>query len=580
MNKATYNIYKLDEFFFGHLGPESVIRNHFKSQNSNNVIYEEINCKVKKGNFKLLLYVNKPKKNNPTWLNMLTTIVEEPSQLNGLKSLYPSFVLFFYKTDQCFAISGGAGHMVIDSLLDRQFGFKIIERLIDISKDDVRQLSESVFLGIELASNRFFKSDYSFNDDDGFGKYYKGVHVFIDNERLRKIGIETSKKKLLVKGQLGFRIDTKINFDNLQRRVEKISTLLSKKPNIELNPFKKLSNHELNRIMKNGKKLKDLLDQYLCNYYFLLHQANKQQEIYHPSLLNYLNSSRIIVRFKDFEIEIPTYQSITTRVILGYLNIDVENVQFPKFLELSKEVRIWILNDENNNKVYESKLIDWYFGEVKYDLKNYIKFENEWFHYSINFLEDLNKRLDQLSSQIELTPMKEWPLIHSTEEDYNNQYEEDIDFIIGDGVFHKFIEIADLIQWKNEELFIYHVKNGFDRNLRILQSQLINSIKVLTEFRSNIDSIEVKDYYNKLKLKASDLSSSIPSFVKFKEILGLKTIHFVFAFATKTDIKSKEDVFNEIKKSNSNIAKIALLHSNYTARKHNVKFSISKIVRE
>src|SRR5690554_7060375 len=100
--------------------------------------------------------------------------------------------------------------------------------------------------------------------------------------------------------------------------------------------------------------------------------------------------------------------------------------------------------------------------------------------------------------------MKEWPLIHSTEGDYNNQYEGDIDFIIGDGVFHKFIEIADLIQWKNEELFIYHVKNGFDRNLRVLQSQLINSIKVLTEFRSNIDSVEVKDYYNKLKLKASE----------------------------------------------------------------------------
>jgi len=238
------------------------------------------------------------------------------------------------------------------------------------------------------------------------------------------------------------------------------------------------------------------------------------------------------------------------------------------------------VNDENDYKVYESKLIDWYFGEVQHDLKNYIKFENEWFHYSINFLEDLNRRLDQLSSQIDLTPMKEWPLIHSTEGDYNNQYEGDIDFIIGDGVFHKFIEIADLIQWKNEELFIYHVKNGFDRNLRVLQSQLINSIKVLTEFRSNIDSVEVKDYYNKLKLKASDLNSSFPSFVKFKKILGLKTIHFVFAFATKNDIKSKEDVFKEIKKSNSNIAKIALLHSNYTTRKHNFKFSISKIVRE
>src|SRR5690554_7723748 len=108
MNKATYNIYKLDEFFFEDLGPESVIRNHFKIHNSNNIIYEEINCQVKKGKFKLLLYVNKPKKNNPKSLNMLTTIVEDPSQLNGLKSLYQSFVLFFYKIDQCFAISGGA----------------------------------------------------------------------------------------------------------------------------------------------------------------------------------------------------------------------------------------------------------------------------------------------------------------------------------------------------------------------------------------------------------------------------------------------------------------------------------------
>ncbi|MNE43573.1 hypothetical protein D3C80_1377570 [compost metagenome] len=209
-----------------------------------------------------------------------------------------------------------------------------------------------------------------------------------------------------------------------------------------------------------------------------------------------------------------------------------------------------------------------------------MKFENEWFDYSIRFSHDLDNRLDQFSEKLTIEKMKNWNSELNRESDYNDSYAQTANFIIGDGRFHKWIEVADMISWNDDELIVYNVKDGLDRDLRVLQSQTINSAKVISQLRSNVDSADVTSYYQKLQEKANQLKVTIPNLLEFKKILLKTRIRFVFAFATTTTNIEKEDIISELKATESSIAKIAILYSYYSIRQLGFEFSIAKIIKE
>jgi uncharacterized protein (TIGR04141 family) len=582
MQKIATKIFRIEPTNHSDVSTKFFINNLITLHNSDstNNYYQLIECKIKPEVFELALYIHNPKTQKPSWYGLLTEISGNNSDVKRIDSKYPSFILFFYSGNEIFVITGGGGYRVIESALDSQFGFKVVERLIDPSKDDLRGLSQRVFLGAELASNRFFKADYVFADEDTFGKYYRGLDVFVSSEKLASIGVDTNKKKLLIKGELGFKIDTKISFDELLNRILKISDLLKEKSIIELNPFKRLTRWELKKVVRKEKTLEDLLNQTLANDFFNEYLSADAKEIYHPNLMEFLNCSTICVRLDKKEIPIPTSQRITPRLIFGYLDIDDKDVLFPRFRELIEKIEIWIMDEEHNQKNYSSKLCDWFYGEVSDGKDQYLKFENEWFNYSARFSTDINERIDLSFERIDIYPMDIWLSEYSSEAIYNDSFSGKENFIVGDGVFHNGIEIADLISWNEKELLIFHVKDGLGRNLRVLQSQIINSAKVIASFQSGDNIDNIRAYHTDLEKANLKSNVQIPDFDKFLEIFSNKNVRFIFAVATDSVNTEKNDVLKEIKDSRSLIAKIAILHSYYSIKNLDYNFSISKIVKE
>lgn len=578
MNKLAAKIYRVNSTYVIS-PPLDFIHQLIKNHNAETSItqYREIETNVDSGDFEISLYVHQARPSKPSWFGLVSEIASNNYDVKGVESKYPSFILFFYNANEIFVITGGAGYRVVESVLDSQFGFNVVERLIDTSLDDIKGLSQRVFLGVELAANRFFKADYVFNDEDSFGKYYRGLEVFISNTKLKNIGVDTSKKKLLVKGELGFKIDTKISFNEMLNRITKISNLLKEKTEIELNPFKRLTSWELKRTNRNGNSFQELLEQELCQDYFKKYEQASIREIYHPRLMEYLKCSEIVAKLGKNSVSIPTYQQITPRIILGYLNI--ENVHFPRFRELSSEIEIFIVDEETGKNIYPSCLKDWFHGEVTLSKAKYLKFENEWFRYSINFSNDLNNRLNLASGSIDIYDLNVWTSDYGKEDDYNLSYSESENFIIGDKVLYKGIEVADLITWTEDELIIVHMKNRLDRNLRVLQSQFVNSAKMIAEFRSKGDSEELSIYYQRLKTATIENKSKIPDFESFKGIILKPNVRFVFGFATSTEHSDKLEIFDEIKQSRSTIAKIAILYSYYTIRNMSFNFSLAKVIK-
>lgn len=581
-HKISTKIFKINQAHFERLSAfyfiDQLVENHNRNS-STQTQYKEVAC-VKQGDqFDQRLFVHNPKEKPPSWQKLLLEITDKHGDIKYIKSRYPSFVLFFFLDKEVYAITGGAGYRLIEESIDSQFGFNVVERLIDTSQSDMRRISERVFLGVELASNRFFRPDYVFEDEDTFGKYYRGLDVFIKKEKLLEIGVNTDKKELLVRGEAGFKIDTKITFEQLIERIEKLSSILKKKNlGIELNPFKKLTRGEL-KIRIGTKTTKEKLEQELAIKYFELFNNNDDlYEIYHPNLIEYLNCSEIRLKYEKTVEHISTAQRITPRLIIGKALGHIDSIRMPMFRKLAKEIKLSIYDESTEKYLYEVCFADCFFGEVLVNDKKYLKFENDWFHYTLQFSSDLNQRLESMRERVNIETMSKWNLLID-EGDYNDLHGKQHNTLVADQKFHKRIEIADIISWTKEELKIYHVKKGLNRDLRILQSQVINSAKVIAEFRANINSKSVEDYHNKLKDQPDSFSGDFPSLEEFKKILMRNNVRFVFAFATSSKNTTKSEIFDEITNSNSAIAKISILHTFYTIRQMDFEFSLAKIIK-
>lgn len=589
MSKFTTKIFRINDAYFERKNPVDFILEHVEIHNSKgNNQYERVPCQQVGASFELSLYIHNSIPKPPPWQRTLLGITNNDIRVKSLRSQYPSFVLFFSNDFECYVVSGGTGHRVVEDVLDSQFGFRIVEKFIDTSQSDMRRLSERVFLGPELASNRFFRADYKFVDEDNFGKYYKELDVFIKKTKLQELGVKTNKTELLVKGASGFEINTQVSFEQLVFRVEKLSKILQTEnpPNHpQLNPFKKLTKGELRIPVSNNSNVKEALEQELARRYFLrFEDGNEIDEIYHPKLIEYLNCSEVRIIYKDIKKVVYSSERLTPRSIIGRVLDYFIGITFPTFRNLAEEIRIEIYDDEKGQYLYSSCLKDWFFGEsnLPNSNKKYIKFENEWFQYTSQFTSNLDQRLLSIRDQVEIKELKKWSSnIDSSEGMYNDSLAQLHNTLVGDRKFHHNIEVADAIQWSDDSTYIIHIKNGLDDKLRVLQSQIINSAKVVSEFHLNLDSIDFQNYYTLISNQPKEGSGNLPKIDQFKSLFSdRKKINFVFAFATKSKNISSESIFDEIISSKSIIAKIAILHSFYTIRKMNFKFCLAKIIRE
>lgn len=97
-----------------------------------------------------------------------------------------SYVLFLWRDTKIFAISGGQGHNVIDSFLDRRFGYAF---LTYIGKADykVKASAQKSVTGPVMANSRYFRGEIDISTEDNFGKSFDELNVAAKASRIVEI---------------------------------------------------------------------------------------------------------------------------------------------------------------------------------------------------------------------------------------------------------------------------------------------------------------------------------------------------------------------------------------------------------
>lgn len=122
-------------------------------------------------------------------------------------------------------------------------------------------------------------------------------------------------------------------------------------------------------------------------------------------------------------------------------------------------------------------------------------------------------------------------------------------------VLHKLLynnlEICDIFGYKQEDLYLYFVKDGFKGTIRDLSYQIYNTAKLI-ENSINTDCKFLSDFYDKYK---ETFKSHFITAEEFINLFKTRTLKYVFAFRDKNNrsLKDNPSVFQ------SNVAKFALV---------------------
>lgn len=524
----------------------------------------------------------------PKWKNFFQGIVEQGQDILKHISKIEGFVLLLNKKSKSsiYAITGGIGYFAIQDFVDSQFGIDILSRLIKKEDKIIKAVKENSTIGSVLGSIKYFRTHYNLYENDSFGKIYQELKATLNKNLLtQKFGFSEAdiKKDSFCIAKSSFKINKSINFDQMLKIINGCESILENEAPIIIN----------NVIKLNKKKDRELIEQLKESLFDLLWQRfNSNGELFdlcHKDFEKYLTAWRYEIRKKQSKKNLFT-NNIT---ILDNIDIIFDTIKDSnllnegsskknEFINLLSELMIYSF-DENDNELTKGLLIEHIFGNVNYKGKQYFYINNVWYRIEDDFIKSLNNACNSFIKTNWFGELNHtWNSTNNMKEnDYNREFIGDENTIVLDKIVPDNIELCDILKWDDDNIYLIHVKAGFDNSMRDICSQVFISASRLTQ-NLNDNKEYIDKVYNTLKNKLesddkyfAQIAKQTHQYTKkqFKKIFE-KQINYVLAIFDTAS--SKRDLRN-VENFNSNIAKFSLQELIKEMKAMDIKLKITQI---
>lgn len=579
--KNVVSLYKIDRSIFNEALSNSEIIEQIISK-SNEYKKENNFLESKNQGFNISMYFLQKSTPYSKWEKFFSGVLSENNNTFGFVNQqgermqflgkYLSFICFFEKEKDIFALCMGKGYIAIERYIENDFGFNVLARLIKAENNLLKSITANHLSGATFENINFFRSSESFLSQDDFGKIFREAISQLDKKALEKLGIDVNdidKTNCLAKSS--FTLKTGLSFNQI---VKKVLPSLVNLFDDSKNPI----NFEINKVktIKKEDRLYEKLEEVL----------------YEKMRLEFLNfdffSPEDTATF--FQAQKYGISKYTSEDEFFEKNLDdltsIENVK--KILEQNKLVNfsdpIVFRSEIQSIKINayddeESKILRRGFslprglhGEIEHNGEKYFWMNGKFWHIDKKFLDYFNDKVFQNISEKVYTdipdkiPFKKYDLAkNDTEGTYNESHEKVAGFLNLDKKTPHGVELCDLLFETDNTIYLIHVKKGFDRNIRDLASQILTATRFLFEDRNK--NIYLKGVFKHSKGKK--ISGTEKQFLKkFKK----KTI-FVFAFINSKNIFDKL----QFEALGSNIAKLELFELLKEFKKFNPPYDLKII---
>lgn len=584
--RVNAKLYKIQDIVVENLGEsEEIIAqmiDDYRVRSGNQFDSIALNQNLISNDFTPKLYVFSTPEKNPKWIDFLSEIVVNEDELVNLEAKYSSFILFVYSETRIYAITKGYfGRYILEELMDRFFGLEVLSRLVNKSETEIRQIEERGVFGEVLGAERYFRENYNLSYEDDFGKIYKKMLASIKEKDFEKLGIVKKRddiRKVSVNGSSSIEMSTNFDYNELLQRILKIEELLEL-DGVQFNQFYRLSNSELSAIRSN-------LNEELIKVAYDSYVSEESIDFYHPEVFEYMRSIEVRFNVDGDYLEIPYgYSTGFVTMISSLVEEDkIDSSTQETFIESLKNCYGGYKVTEDGAFLNEISLDKWIGGEVEFDGNKFFKIDNDWYRYRDGFDDYLNKYFLEFNFDL-ITPdyaLEAWDLSAlPTEGNYNSEYKSIDNFIVTDTKLLNQIEICDLIRISEDNIYLYHVKKGLGRDMRVLSNQIVNASRILKSAIYESDNDLLKKYFHtvcknyeddQIVYKQGDTTILLEE-ADFIELFKSKNIVFVFSYSSTSEVSIKDEIIG----TNSRIAKLSLLYCMRDMRSTDFRFLVERI---
>jgi uncharacterized protein (TIGR04141 family) len=476
-----------------------------------------------------------------------------------------SFVLFTVYKDNIYCILGGSGINVIKRYIDDYFGLELYQHFASPNDDISIAINTRGVTGNLSQRSNTYNNSQTIRDSLLYSEIPKKIKIVLRQELIKGIFKKyriNSDNALMEIGSY-FSLRKKLNFEELKILISDIHKIMADKSNyVQLTLFSRIKEPTLLKELDTDLQSKIIDD-------ILLHNTPDRINNQHTEIIELVNSKRIekFYECNNFRLHFHRKKVKNDQIISGrdnlylkatkYIFDNLENIA-DRFDVQKKLYELSIIGLVDKKEITYDNFYNHIVAEIPYRNKKYFRIDNQWFYLDDKFLEQIkqeainNYKLYQLDKQILL------PWVSGDEDEYNKSHNGD-QYYIFDKRIKENIELCDILFLDDNDLYLIHVKDGFNTHMRSLSSQINISSQRLWNDINNINGSsyfkETIKYYNKFnptkKLKENELLKNI--------IDGDLKVHFVMAYRNKS-FKDKSAI-EKIALSGSNIAKFSLVQT-------------------
>lgn len=462
----------------------------------------------------------------PPWCGMIDNMLEDKIDLSNT---HISYILTYKRDENIFLLTGGLGSNYISEYTQKNYGLYLLPKIMKENSPVIKSVLENRMSGNKLSSKHSNRNVTTISTENDMSSIFRELSLEINKEIIELLGIETDENKKIKNLNLiakdSFVIRKSIS-------IEKLIIVLNKLIEIEKND----DNFSLGYFIdskKNGYSYKDLNEQFIQ---YLMRGIGENFILVGDDYSEYCVGGNSYV-IQDNEQNVIYHSDIPITINDLYKNCLPEPITKASVEKLLKY----------NLIVYNDKEIILYPTKIKQCMQGYIEDENrqpfflfndKWLMFDTNYIDNLDKEFKKSYTQMINIDKKLKDILSNkeanlTEDTYNKTFENSDEIILAHTVLSNYIELADLIYYDDDNLYLIHNKLKFQGSgARDVLNQILTSAEFINHYMMDKKDFIEKYYEDILKKypnnKIKDLTKE-----EFVELFNKPNIYYVAGFMEK-----------------------------------------------
>jgi uncharacterized protein (TIGR04141 family) len=540
------------------------------------------------GDINYYLYRYRKNTDESDWSKFLPKQLKDDQEFSESKL---NLVLFIESNSNLFAWVGGSAFWLISSYIDHYFGLMIYDKIMSLEDDEAISTKSRGITGARMGMSEQFRDNFRIINYLQFGKIPKELQVKLNNDssfRHFDFLLKKSTDKLQIAVGRSFKINKAINFDELHK-ISKCLDAISSLPAQDLiSSYIPITNQEYLTLLKaelenrvwnsvpytlGDTNIPDGFDFDFCN-------PNKIEAFYEAEkyqLMERTHDGRSRAKLLD---TLYDKNEIYKRGLLRAAELFPNN----KAGIISYLYRLNVQCSIGNRTTATSSFMYHFNAEFQIGKDAVFLVDSRWYSLKASFVKALSAQTVRLfkSSRLESGVMTfRWPYQKLTsrfikEGIYNMKYDGVVGYIVLDTIIVDGVELCDILCFKDDVIYLIHVKHSFNARVRELTNQMVISARRLQEAISSADKPFFDSNYDKLKEKKRGTNG----FTKdefYQKFLDSKPI---FVFATSSHLIADLKIEDNINRYDSNIARFSVTNCSSEIQTNYYEFRTTQIERE